>query len=175
MRRHLQEQPLQGVALLDLLGARDPDQPPPVEEPHAVAAGLGLPKLVRAEQDGVLATERPEDAPQNLGGATSGTGGIVPDIIAIEPANVGNIDFKIGVARALGGSTAWVAISQSPPIDGVVPPDILDGPIDIPGDVPGSGYATYHWPIPADASLEAEIYYMQWRIDDPQGNGGIAF
>ncbi len=123
----------------------------------------------------VLYVERPEDAPQNLGGATAGTAGFIPRIIAIEPPNIGNAGFKIGVDSALGGSTAWVAISQSPPIDGVVPPDILDGPFDIQGPGPGEGYATYHWPIPPDASLEDEVYYMQWRIDDPEGNAGIAF
>ncbi len=121
-----------------------------------------------------LFTERPDDAPQNLGGATAGAAGFVPRVIAIEPPNVGNADFKIGVDQALAATTAFVAISQSPPVDGVVPPDTLEGPITTRGQSPGEGYATFHWPIPADPSLDNQVFYLQWRIDDPEADGGIA-
>lgn len=42
---------------------------------------------------------------------TPGTGGIVPGMLAEVPANVGNVDFKIGVTNALGGTFAMLSIA----------------------------------------------------------------
>jgi len=38
----------------------------------------------------------------------------------------------------------------------------------------GNGYATFHWPIPADPALEGEEVPMQWRVADPSAPGGVA-
>ena len=160
------------------LPLRLPPQANPAALKEFLKTALTDPRVANGEfpfDRPVLYIERPEDAPQNLGGATDGTGGFAPRVIAIEPPLVGNADFKIGLDQALAGSTASVAISQSPPVNGVVTPDELAGPFDIEGAGPGAGYATFHWPIPADGNLEGEIYYMQWRVDDPEGEAGMAF
>ncbi len=121
-----------------------------------------------------LATDRPAN-PRLVGaGQVAGTGGIVPEMIAVVPPNLGNADFKIGVRGALAGATAFVAISSKPPVDGVVAPDELHGPITLGTTPAGAGYATFAWPIPDDEMLLGARRWMQWRIDDPGAPGGQA-
>lgn len=108
------------------------------------------------------------------GAGVAGTLGLTPRMIAVCPPNVGNGDFKIGLDRALAGAVAEVAISMSPPIDGVVPADETSGPIAVEGIGFGNGHATFHWPIAADASLDGRTVWMQWRVEDPSAPGGIA-
>lgn len=162
---------------------RDPILPSPVP-PQQVPAitdfivnGLTDPRVVNEQ----FPFDRPrlhtEIAPPNptlLPGATPGTGGVLPRIVAICPPNIGNTGFKVGVDAALPGATARVAISTVPPIAGVVNPSTLSAPIVIQGTTLGAGYATFHWPIPADRLIEGQVYFMQWRIDDPSAAGGIA-
>ncbi len=122
-----------------------------------------------------LYTERLADQPINLGGATAGSNGVAPRLISSGPPNLGNDDFRFGVHFALGDTVAWVAMSQNPPVDGVVEPDELLGPIVIEGVGAGDGFGTLHWGIPADPSLEGQARYLQWRIVDPEAVDGIAF
>ncbi|MBZ0172955.1 MAG: hypothetical protein K8E66_11280, partial [Phycisphaerales bacterium] len=80
----------------------------------------------------------------------------------------------IGLADALGGSIAFIAVSDQPPVGGVVDPDELAGPFTLPGWTAGEGYSTYQHPIPARPVLEGEVFYIQWRVDDPSASGGVA-
>ena len=112
--------------------------------------------------------------PAPIGGGLAGTGGLVPRIIATCPPNLGNEGFKLGVHDALGGAQAFVAFSSSAPIGGVVTPDELEGPIVLNGAGVGDGYGTLEWPIPADATREGEVLYVQWRVSDPSAAGGVA-
>lgn len=105
---------------------------------------------------------------------TAGSGGVTPRMIASCPPNVGNAGFKIGLDRALAGATARVAISDSPPVGGVLASDELSEPITVDGLGIGNGYATFAWPIAADASLDGQTVWMQWRVDDPAAPGGVA-
>ncbi|USN98273.1 MAG: hypothetical protein H6810_08800 [Phycisphaeraceae bacterium] len=114
------------------------------------------------------------DNPRIEPGGTAGSGGITPRVIAISPPNVGNLDFKVGLADALGGATANVAVSDQAPVGGVVSPDELVGPFLLPGAAPGEGYATWQRPIPARPALEGSVLYMQWRVDDPAAADGLA-
>lgn len=121
-----------------------------------------------------LFIERSADQPVNLGGRTNGSGGFAPRVIAESPANVGNEDFRLGVHRALGGATAFIAMSASPPVGGEVAQDQVFGPIVLSGPGEGTGFGTWHWAIPADPALEGQTRYLQWRIEDPAGVGGVA-
>ncbi len=112
--------------------------------------------------------------PVLLGGGAAGQGGIIPRMIAVVPPNVGNTGFKVGLGRALGGATANLAISESPPVAGVVAQDIVLGPFLAEGLGPGGGHATLHYPVPFNTFLEGRTLYMQWRVDDPSGPGGVA-
>ena len=111
--------------------------------------------------------------PMILAGGDAGTSGFVPKMIAVTPPNIGNTGFKIGLDFALGGAQAWVAISSSPPVNGVVAQDELVGPIDLNGMSAGDGYGTLIYPID-DVSLDGQDLYMQWVVADSNANDGFA-
>jgi cytochrome c peroxidase len=109
-----------------------------------------------------------------VGAATTGADAIAPRMIASAPPLLGNAAFKIGLDDALGGATAWVAISNTPPVAGALIADSLEGPISVGGAGSGSGFATFHWPIPLDSRLDTDTVYMQWLIADPTAPNGFA-
>ncbi|MBX3395229.1 MAG: hypothetical protein KF841_07660 [Phycisphaerae bacterium] len=111
--------------------------------------------------------------PRLIGGAVAGSGGRVPQMIAVSPPNVMNLDFKVGVANALGGAQAYVAWSESPPVNGQLVGATLHGPISLPGDGPGAGFATWKQPID-ETIIEMCSAYVQWQIVDPAAIGGFA-
>ena len=161
---------------------RDPILPSPIP-PQAIPSVVDF--IANALTDPRVANEtfpfdRPRlrsEMPANpvvSGVGVAGAGGLTPRIIAVSPPNVGNAGFKIGLDRALAGATATVSISSSPPIGGVVLADDSSGPIVVEGIGAGNGYATFHWPIPADPSLNGQTVWMQWRVDDPSASGGVA-
>ncbi|USO00136.1 MAG: hypothetical protein H6810_05600 [Phycisphaeraceae bacterium] len=161
---------------------RDPILPAPIP-PQAVPAVTDF--IVNALTDPRVVSEtfpfdRPalhSEGPANpaiVAQGVAGSGGIVPRMIANRPPNVGFGEFAIGLDDALAGATAEVAISFNPPVGGVVTPDQTSGPIVIGGLGIGNGFATFHWPIPADPALQGEQVWMQWRVDDPGAAGGVA-
>lgn len=120
-----------------------------------------------------LYAENTTPNPLVIAGGNAGTGGFVPQIIAITPPNIGNTGFKVGLDFALGGAQAWVAVSTSPPSKGLVAQDTLLGPIELNGMSAGEGYGTMHYPID-DVALEGETFYMQWIVSDPNAPDGFA-
>jgi cytochrome c peroxidase len=110
--------------------------------------------------------------PQVIGSGQSGSGGFVPAMIAVIPPYLGNETFKVGVDGALGGSQAWVAISENPPVNGELAHDELVGPIVLSGMGNGGGYGTFAYPIANNPGLDGKRIYMQWVIDDPAGDLG---
>lgn len=106
-------------------------------------------------------------------GGSMGSGGFAPEMIAVTPPNIGNLDFKVGVDFALGGAQAWVVVSSSPPVGGVVAQDELVGPIDLNGMGNGDGYGTMFYSM-NDVSLDGQTLYMQWLVADPNAVGGFA-
>ncbi|MBL4810426.1 MAG: hypothetical protein JKY43_10275 [Phycisphaerales bacterium] len=121
-----------------------------------------------------LYAELPTANPAVIGTGSAGSGGIIPDMVAVIPPNLGNDGFKVGVNNALGGAQAFVVVSTSPPISGLVPQDEILGPIVLEGSGNGNGYGTMFWPIPNDQALDGQTYYMQWLVVDPAAPGGTA-
>ncbi len=121
-----------------------------------------------------LYAELPTANPAVVGAGTAGSGGVIPDMVAIIPPNLGNDDFKIGINHALGGAQAVVALSTSPPVGGLVPQDELLGPIVLDGTGAGNGYGTMPWPISNDTALDGQTFYMQWIVTDPAAAGGVS-
>ncbi|HKQ50161.1 MAG TPA: cytochrome c peroxidase [Phycisphaerae bacterium] len=121
----------------------------------------------------MLFSERPNRNPSIVGAGTPGTNGIVPAMIAVSPPNVGNIDFKIGVASALGGAQAYVAYSESAPVNGQLVNPVLNGPMTLGGAGAGAGLGTWQWPIDQLAVSACDVY-LQWRVEDPAAADGIA-
>ena len=121
-----------------------------------------------------LHTEQGAPNPQLITAGVGGGGGAVPQMIAITPPNLGNHDFKVGIAGALGGAQAWVVVSQHPPVDGLLVADETLGPITLGGVGIGEGYGTMHDPIPDVVALDGEVRFMQWVVADPSAPGGLA-
>jgi len=104
----------------------------------------------------------------------SGSAGLRPELIAIDPPLIGNLEFRIGVWRALGGAEAWVGVSSSPPAGGVIVPEYTLANQSMPGTLPATGYATLHLPLTPGSFADAQETYFQWFVRDPDAPGGIA-
>ncbi|MGV6815041.1 MAG: cytochrome c peroxidase [Phycisphaerales bacterium] len=120
-----------------------------------------------------LHSELPTENPLVIESGSAGSGGFVPQMIALVPPNIGNLEFKVGLDFALGGAQAWVAVSSSPPTKGIVAQDELLGPITLNGMGDGDGFGTMFYPID-DTSLDGQTLYMQWVIADPNATDGFA-
>jgi len=124
----------------------------------------------------ILYTQRPADRPINLGGGVAGSGGIIPAMIASSPPMIGSLDFKLGLFNALGGASARLSISTSPPVAGRIAPMWIFGSTPTTGAGNGNGLATHHWPLTSKAGgvIPGQTIYAQWFITDPNAVGGEA-
>lgn len=114
------------------------------------------------------------DNPLLISGGIGGSGGIVPQMVALSPPNLGNTEFKVGIDGALGAAQAWVVVSSSPPVKGFLPEDELLGPIALEGSGAGEGFGTMQYPIPDIVALDGQIKYMQWIVADAQAPNGLS-
>ena len=122
----------------------------------------------------MLNSERAVPNPEELAGGVGGSGAFLPGIIADRPPYLGNQWFELGVEHALGGAQAILAISANPPVNGKITADQQVGPMTLSGTGNGQGYGTAKYPIAQKASLDGQVLYMQWIIDDPHAQDGKA-
>jgi cytochrome c peroxidase len=121
-----------------------------------------------------LFTERANDRPSLLGGGVPGTGGVTPNMLANQPAYVGNMDFRVGTFNAPAGAAATLYASLNPPVNGRINQDILIGAT-ITGTTGGlSGVATMNWHLTPGTVLSGQVYFLQWTIADAGAVGGLA-
>jgi len=112
----------------------------------------------------------------NIGG-TAGSGGIVPQPIAVVPPNLGNSSFKLGVRDGLGGALAAVRWSfETQPGRSLGGMGLFDiSPrrlVRLRGNGAGEGFATMHVELPSDPGLAGVASAMQWVILDPAAPNG---
>lgn len=123
-----------------------------------------------------LASERIPPAGFQYGIGSAGTGGRVPTILAETPANVGNVDFRVGVANARAGALATLAVSVFPAttqISGVnvnvevfTTPSLFWTTLGGAAGTVGAGYGTVHFPLPMEPALRGITLYSQWFVWD---------
>lgn len=123
-----------------------------------------------------LASQRIPAAGFQYGIGSPGTGGRVPTILAEVPANVGNVDFKVGVANARGGALGTLAVSVFPAttqIQGVsvnvevfTTPSLFYRALGGAAGVAGAGFGTVQFPLPPEPSLAGITLYAQWFVWD---------
>lgn len=125
-----------------------------------------------------LASERAVPNPLPLGvGAVPGTGGFVPEIIAVAPPNVGNAGFRVGVHGALGGEFALLRVQLQVVPAGTSTVALRQGlPLAqlLSGSGAGGGHGTW---LDLDATapaLQGLTYDAQWWVRDAAAPGGIA-
>ncbi|MBX3463396.1 MAG: hypothetical protein KF830_09505 [Planctomycetes bacterium] len=139
---------------------------------------------------GVFPFDRPTLASERIppngllyGPASPGTGGLLPLMLAGVPANVGNQDFKVGVANARGAAPAVFLIALQPAAGQFLGvnvnvalgaelhvPVVLGGP---PG-VAGAGFGSLRVGLPAEPGLAGLTLFTQWWVWDAGVAAGAA-
>ena len=121
----------------------------------------GLPPFDRPD----LYSERVPFETNEYGTGTAGTGGLVPEILANAPPNVGNAFFKVGVGNALAGATAILSVSNTQ----AGGPNIWIGPptTNVVTTINAQSIGTASLPIANDPTLIGTPMFMQWTIVDP--------
>lgn len=109
------------------------------------------------------------------GAGLPGTGGFVPQPVALEPPVLGNPGFTVAVHGGLGGATALLAISETDP--GLVTPgggDFAFESVLLDGTGAGQGYGSVSLAIPADPALAGKELFGRWYVADTGGGGAAA-
>jgi hypothetical protein len=139
----------------------------------------GLPPFDRPTLNAELAPN-----PALFGSGTAGSGGFVPVMVAPIPPVIGAQHFGIGIAHALGGSIALLAIatSQAPsgttlgPLPVYVAPDplpiLLPMPLSGAPLAAGAGLGSFMTPVPDSAALSGSSFVCQWIVADAGAGSG---
>ena len=115
---------------------------------------------------------------------SAGTGGRIPNHLAGVPANIGNVDFKLGIGNARGGAAATLVVGLAPTasvLAGVNLNVALNGnellvPVLLGGaaGAAGAGYGTVRVALPNVPSLAGITLYTQWFVWDTGVVAGAA-
>ena len=109
------------------------------------------------------------------GGVASLQGGLVPRVVALEPAILGNPSFTVGVFDAQGGTQARLVIDTEDP--GLTLPTagglaFQDVPLE--SDGVGALYGSAVLSLPSDDSLHGSAHFGRWYVLDPGGTSAVA-
>jgi cytochrome c peroxidase len=115
--------------------------------------------------------------PQLSGSGTSGSGGNVPVMTAIEPPVVGNPSFTVAVSNALGGAQAVLVVDGNDPGAGPSVPtsgSFARVGVQLAGSGAGQGFGSVSLTIPDSAALVGQTFYGRWYVNDPVAAGGVS-
>jgi cytochrome c peroxidase len=160
---------LERVALLDFLenGLTDPRaarREPPFERP-------------------LLYSEVAPSGANLYGTATSGSGGLRPEMLADTPANLASTSYRVGLGNALGGAQGVLLIGRDRAVPGtrffgvpvyVDPFTARSRSFVLAGTGAGAGSATLHVDLPSTPALIGLQWFAQWFVLDPAAAGGVA-
>lgn len=118
--------------------------------------------------------------PQIIGSGTAGSGGFVPEMIAIEPPLLGNDNFTVGIRGGMPGFDAFllidtVSVSNGFPWRGTTcylglsPQLIVQSAGLLSGIGPGNGTTSVALEIPDTPNLNGLQVSAQWFVNDPSG------
>ncbi|CAN5460047.1 hypothetical protein BH09SUM1_BH09SUM1_24070 [soil metagenome] len=116
-------------------------------------------------------------AAQLLSTGMAGAGGMIPEVIAIEPPIAGNPSFTVGVTKALGGAQAVLVIDATDPgPDAAYPATaaLTRTTVTMLGSGAGNGYGSYSVQIPSDQSWVGRELYGRWFVADSAAVGHVA-
>ena len=111
------------------------------------------------------------------GGGTAGSGGSIPNPVALEPPLTGNPSFTLGLEGALGGAHAVLVVdADEPPAAGAAPASAAFARVDVTlgGAGAGQGFGSATLAIPVDPALVGQRLHGRWYVDDPAAAGGVA-
>jgi cytochrome c peroxidase len=107
--------------------------------------------------------------PVITGTGRAGSGGIIPQAVAIEPPLAGNPSFSVAVWRALGSAQAVLVIdSNDPGVGSSIPASgsFARVSVNLSGSGNGNGYGSVSLPIPNNPALLGQTFYGRWYITD---------
>lgn len=113
--------------------------------------------------------------PRVEGNGVAGSGGLVPEAIALEPALLGNPNFTVAVEGALGGANALLVIDpQDPGLTTPTEGDLAFESIVLEGSGQGNGFGSVTITLPSDASMAGSEWFGRWYVEDTGGGGTTA-
>ena len=115
--------------------------------------------------------------PQIVGTGRAGSGGIVPQVYAIEPPLAGNPAFTVGVAKTLGSANAVLVIDTNDPgAGGTIPASgsLARVSVGLTGNGVGNGYGSATISIPGDAAIIGKTFYGRWYVTDAAAANGFS-
>lgn len=114
--------------------------------------------------------------PRIEGSGRAGSGGFIPEIMAIEPPFMGNPSFTIALYAGLGGAAATLCLDTSDPGMGTTlpPAAYMMATHQLASTGAGQGHASAILRIPMDAQLLGLELFGRWYIQDPAAPEGMA-
>lgn len=149
--------------------------------------GLTDPRLAQGLPPFTRPTLRSQLLPEGgalYGAGSPGFGNRVPLMMAEVPANLGNVDWKIGVSNARGGAFAMFVLATAPATAVLAGVNVnvalgtgeLLVPLPLAGafGVAGAGHGTLKVDVPAIPALSGLTLYGQWFVWDSGVAAGLA-
>jgi len=117
--------------------------------------------------------------PEISGSGTAGAGGVVPQVVAIEPPVSGNPSFTVGLFDAPPGAQAVLVIDETDPGAGSEIPSSTSFAretvtVAAAEDGSGNGYASVSLAIPRDTPLIGTTLLGRWFVEDAAAAGGVS-
>lgn len=114
--------------------------------------------------------------PQVTGTGVAGSGGQVPQPVAIEPPLVGNPAFTVAVSNALGAANAVLVINSTDPGTASIPASgsFLRQSITLQGNGSGGGFGSVIVNIPDNPALVGQTFFGRWYVTDAGAAGGFS-
>ncbi len=110
--------------------------------------------------------------PTITGTGRAGTGGIVPQVTAIEPPLVGNPNFTVAVSRGAGNASAVLVIDANDPGVGSAIP--ASGSFTRRTIILSNGSASISLPIPNNPALIGQTFTGRWYLTDAAAANGFS-
>jgi cytochrome c peroxidase len=133
--------------------------------------------------DGPLLYSQSSFVPSQYGAPTVGSGGIAPELVALEPPKIGNPSLTVGLEHGRGGQPALFAVDLTPDFGG----SVLYGTTmhigltsslklyrvaALGGAGAGNGFGSVSLNVPDDAALIGSSLYGQFFVLDQGGGPG---
>ncbi len=115
--------------------------------------------------------------PQVVGTGIAGAGGLVPQVVAIEPPVLGNPRFTVGVYGAQGGAQATLVIDANDPgVSANVPANasFARATVTLTGAGAGNGYGSVGLTIPNNPALLGATFFGRWYISETNAAGAAS-
>lgn len=115
--------------------------------------------------------------PQTTGSGIAGSGGAVPQVMAIEPPLLGNPSFTVGISKALGQAQAVLVVDSNDPGTGPTIPaggSFARKTVQLSGSGAGQGFGSVSLQIPYNSALTGATFFGRWYVTDASAPGGVA-